>query len=191
MKKKCISAFLNWWVAVLFWLGHDFVGSFPVFKRDFKMHIFTDKMLVIYVEGHTIQFNNFNLLLTKHNRRWASIFYFCETNLGRNFMIRKKKRCVSWDSTGWEPLTYRKEVNQKQVWGSLSSVGSHAERHGSAALLRCRDFPSCLTGPVRFLSASAEAPSRQFNGWAVMSWKAWIDFSSSAASGSALHELLL
>lgn len=69
-------------------------------------------MLDIYLARQTIQFNHFNRLFTGHDRKWAGIFFGggnnferWEINLGRNFVIRKK-RCGSWDSTSWEPLVW-------------------------------------------------------------------------------------
>lgn len=35
-------------------------------------------MLGIYVAGHTIKFNNFKSIFTRHDRRWTSVLIFVQ-----------------------------------------------------------------------------------------------------------------
>lgn len=47
-----------------------------------NIYRFIEKMLGINLAKHTIQFNNFNSLLTRNYRKWARGFIFCRINLG-------------------------------------------------------------------------------------------------------------
>lgn len=83
----------------LLWLGPGFVGSSFYEKGIVEICIFLEKVLGIYFAGLITKFDQFNNYLIRHDRKWASRFFF-GVNLD---LIAHKKICGSWASS-WEPL---------------------------------------------------------------------------------------
>lgn len=67
-------------------IGSQLPGWFPLF---FSFFFFKGNFKNIYVYGTKVgrlfscaQFNNFNNLLRRHDRKWACVLFFCGGNLG-------------------------------------------------------------------------------------------------------------
>lgn len=59
------------------------------FKGEFSIYAFIEKKLGIYFGGHTFQFNNFFIFLTRHDRKTSG--FFCGINLSADFMMRERR----------------------------------------------------------------------------------------------------